>query len=522
MVIIPHHDLAHSQRKALLAQVSAEVKPETLIIISPNHFDAGDAKIITTDKTWKLQNAIVEANKEKIFELADGESVFSDDAAFSREHGIINVLSDINLNFPDAKIIPIIIKQNTDKESIGLLAEKLNKVCQGCLLIASVDFSHYLPGTLAEIHDVYSIKALQNLDEEEIYKTEVDSEQSLALAIKWAKLNQTEFFHLAENTNSAKLLNEPDSESTSYVLAWYQTGQKNINDDATFMIAGDTMFARYVDYKYADMLDDVFSNLGNRFFAGTDLSFLNLEGPISREETAANLDPNNLNFHFPPKTANVLKNLNLNAVSLANNHSLGGGETELENTQAVLSGQGIKTIGSQNSLGVETKGKITLIALNTTEVSTDIDSQIEQSKQDGQFVIVFPHWGNEYQKTHSQSQEKLAHAWIEQGADLIVGSHPHVIQDAEVYQEKAIFYSLGNFLFDQTFSSDTMKGLVIAGKIEKDQLTLILLPTKQDRNLKPQLMRSEEKWTIVDNLKKTLELPTSNHDYGCDTIELSR
>lgn len=521
-VIITHHDLAQNQRRALLAQVAAQIKPQIIIIVSPNHFEAGGANIITTDKTWKLQNAVVEGNIEKIVELTKDGSILNDESVFSREHGITNVLADINLNFPDAKIIPIIIKQDTPKESIGLLADKLNNVCQGCLLIASVDFSHYLPGSLSEIHDIYSTKALQNLDEEEIYKSEVDSQQSLALAIKWAKLNQTELFHLAENTNSAKLLNEPDAESTSYVLGWFQTGQKEINNDLTFMIAGDTMFARYVDYRYRGKnLKNVFANLGERFFWGTDLSLLNLEGPISIENTTPNLDPNNLIFHFPPETANVLKWLNLNAVSLANNHTLNGGEEELVNTQKILSDRGIKTIGTQNSLGVETIGKITIITLNTGEVSTDISSEITYAKQAGSFIIVFAHWGNEYQKTHSSYQQKLAYAWIDQGADLIVGSHPHVVQDAEMHNGKPIFYSLGNFVFDQYFSESTQKGLVLAGAIKNNKLKLVLIPININKNLQPEILRGKEKMAIIDRLKDNLGLANGNQDYGCNAIDFA-
>lgn len=519
--IIPHHDLAQNQRRVLLSQVAAEVKPPTIIIVSPNHFEAGGANIITTDKNWKLENAVVEPDKETIAALTNDDSIFSDEAAFSREHGITNVLADINLSFPDAKIIPIIIKQNTSQESIGLLADKLNQVCRGCLLIASVDFSHYQPGALAEIHDIYSTKILENLDDKGIYKTEVDSEQSLALAIKWAKLNSTEAFHLAENTNSAKLLNDPDSESTSYVLGWYEAGQSNINNDMTFMIAGDTMFARYVDYKYRGKnLKNVFANLGERFFQGADLSMLNLEGPISSNETTPNLDPNNLIFHFPPGTSYVLDWLHLDAVSLANNHTLNGGEEELANTQKVLIDRGIKTIGTQNSLGVETIGKITMIALNTGEVSTDISKEIVAAKQAGSFVIVFAHWGNEYQKTHSGAQQRLAYSWIDQGADLVVGSHPHVIQDAEIYKNRPIFYSLGNFLFDQYFSAETQKGLVLAGGIKENKLKLVLIPININKDLQPEILRGEAKQGIIDKLKEGMGIVSGNHDYGYDIIEV--
>ena len=519
--IIPHHDLAENQRKALLAQVAAQIKPPTIIIVSPNHFEAGGANIITTNKTWKLENAVVEPNTDKIVELTNDGSILNDEAAFSREHGITNVLSDINLNFPDAKIIPIIIKQSTNKESIGSLANKLDQICRGCLLIVSVDFSHYQPGALAEIHDIYSIKTLENLDEEGIYKAEVDSQQSLALAIKWAKLNQTETFHLVENTNSAKLLNEPDSESTSYVLGWYEAGQSNINSDLAFMLAGDTMFARYVDYRYRGKnLKNVFANLGERFFWGTDLSILNLEGPISIEDTSPSLDPNNLIFHFPPETANVLGWLNLNAVNLANNHTLNGGEEELANTQKMLRDRGIKTIGTQNSLGIETIDKVTIITLNTGEVSTDISKEIVVAKQTGSFIIIFVHWGNEYQKTHSSAQQRLAHTWIDQGADLIVGSHPHVIQDAETYKNRPIFYSLGNFLFDQYFSGETQKGLVLAGGIKDNKLKLVLIPININKDLQPEILRGEDKQKIIDQLKEGMGITIGNNDYGHDIIEI--
>ena len=520
--IIPHHDLAENQRRALLSQVAAQIKPPTIILVSPNHFDVGGGNILTTDKQWKLQNAFVLPDQDKIAELTRDGSILKDESAFSREHGITNVLGDINLNFPDAKIIPIIIKQNTDKESIGLLADKLNNICQGCLLIASVDFSHYLPGTLAEIHDIYSTKTLENLDEEGIYKAEVDSEQSLALVMKWAKLNSTEVFHLAENTNSAKLLNEPDSESTSYVLGWYETGQSKVNADMTFMIAGDTMFARYVDYKYRGKnLKNVFAKLGERFFWGTDLSMLNLEGPISIEETTPSLDPNNLIFHFPPETANVLGWLNLNAVSLANNHTFNGGEEELTNTQKVLADRGIKTIGTQNSLGIETIGKLKIITLNIGEVSTDISKEITTAKQAGLFVIIFPHWGGEYQKTPSLPQQRLAHIWIDQGADLVVGSHPHVIQDAEIYKGRPIFYSLGNFLFDQYFSGETQKGLVLAGGIKDNKLKLGLIPININKDLQPEIIRGEEKQAIIDRLKESLGLASGNNDYGYNAIDFT-
>ena len=101
-------------------------------------------------------------------------------------------------------------------------------------------------------------------------------------------------------------------------------------------------------------------------------------------------------------------------------------------------------------------------------------------------MLIFPHWGTEYEQTHSISQEKLAHAWIDAGADFVFGGNPHVIQDAEVYKGKPIFYSMGNLLFDQDFSPETQRGLVIAVKINKDGTKLVLLPTIS-KNYQPKI-----------------------------------
>ena len=543
--IIPHHDLAKNLRADLLKKVGASDNynaVRTVILVSPDHFNAGNSPVTTTDKEWRLENAIVPADKNKIDRLVSSNIVSNQESAFSREHGITNILDDIANDFPNAGLIPIIIKQNVSRETIVQLNVELNNICtQNCLLLASVDFSHYQPGSLAEIHDRLSLRALANLDEELIWKAEVDSQQALALAIRWAKANETQNFHLEENTNSAKLANEPDSESTSYVSGWYQSGEpQRIEDEITFMIGGDAMFGRYIAYKFRNNLTRSIENLGERFFGGTDASIINLEGPISTYPVLINIDPENLVFNFPPETANVLKWLNLNAVSLANNHALNAGYSGLQNTQKVLSQKGIVAIGDPNHLGLQEfsqgNSKLTILTINVSGTSTNISEPIRQAKENNSFVIVFPHWGSEYAQTHNSSQSRLAHQWIDAGADLIVGSHPHVIQDAEIYNNKPIIYSLGNLLFDQTFSRETQQGLVLAGKITDEKLTLVFLPIAI-KNYQPELLQETEKLTIINKLKKSLgfDVPASpaslaesrpaggsQENYGYDMIEITR
>lgn len=287
------------------------------------------------------------------------------------------------------------------------------------------------------------------------------------------------------------------------------------NEEITFTFAGDAMFGRAVQAQFKGDYENAFRNLPTNFF-NTDVAVLNLEGPISPTDFSPNTDPENLVFKFPPSTTEALKNLGINAASLANNHTSNQGQTMLENTREVLTNAQITPIGDpQNKTDIAktfAKGdsKISILAVNILANTPDLAETIKEQKNDNAFVIVFPHWGNEYQTTHSKTQEKLAHDWIDQGADLVIGSHPHVVQDAETYNNKPIFYSLGNFLFDQTFSYETQRGLVLKGKIKNQKLSLELIPIGS-LHLRPYLLEGEEKDEIINNLKKSLGFEENNN-----------
>ncbi len=271
-----------------------------------------------------------------------------------------------------------------------------------------------------------------------------------------------------------------------------------------FTFGGDMMFGRSINYYFqGDKLAEVMSEFDESVFTNKDLSMVNLEGPISKNPFLPDNTPNNLVFNFPAKTAEVLQSLGINVVSLANNHTDNQGNTGVVSTKELLSNVSITPIGSQigfneNSIARFTKGntKVAVFAIDILATNTDLTDKISAEKSAGNFIIIFPHWGTEYEGTHSLSQEKLAHDWIDAGADLIVGSHPHVMQDAEVYKNRPVFYSMGNLLFDQTFSGETQRGLVISGDIEGSKLNIFLYPTVS-RKLKPALLQGSERDQIV-------------------------
>lgn len=494
-IVVPHHDLVKAQRAEFFDTIAHEIAPpKTVILISPNHYDAGKADIQTTDKTWDLSNGMLEPDLERVTYIA--QRVASEEtSSFQNEHGIYLVLPDIKRVWPDAKVVPIILKNNA---KIDELAENLKKSCNECLMVASVDFSHYQPAVLANEHDQLSLRALQNLDEELVRsKAEVDSPPSLQLLMEWAKSHNTQKFSLWKHTNSGELLHDPDIETTTHVFGDYESGlaspklaERRL---VSFLIGGDMMFARQIHSTFEKNLQDSVSNLGERLFWGTDLALINLEGAVSTVPVIPDPRPT-FDFVFPPETIGVLKFLHINAVSIDNNHAHGVKPEGIPTLPVTIQGEGLK---------------ITVIGINTIGIPiVNIKDQISKIKMDpDQRVIIFPHWGVEYSPTHTQQQQDLAHEWIDAGADLVIGSHPHVIEDAEIYlprgkagKGKPIFYSLGNSLFDQNWSLPTQQGMLIGGAFTEDGLELFGLPVIS-KNFQPELARGALKQELLKKIE---------------------
>ena len=122
-----------------------------------------------------------------------------------------------------------------------------------------------------------------------------------------------------------------------------------------------------------------------------------------------------------------------------------------------------------------------------------------RAEHPGKFLIAVLHWGKEYQPKSSKSQKDLAHKAIKAGADLVVGSHPHVVQEVEKYQDKLIFYSLGNFIFDQYFSEATQQGLALKIELTSQKVIYNLLPIESQKS-QPFLMAPEKRTDFLKNL----------------------
>jgi MEMO1 family protein len=263
-IVVPHHNFVKEQRLNLLNQISKRrLLTKKIIILSPDHFSFNQLSLSYADTNWGSSDVVKFAQD---FEDKLKQNLTLRNNIVEKDHGIFNLIPDIQKIWPKAEIFPILIGQNYPVSGLNNLISDISNTCKyDCLLISSVDFSHYLPAALAEIHDQKSIKELNNQNLTKIPKLEVDSPQSLYVLASFAKNKNAKKWDLFFNSNSGKLSNNFDIETTSYVIGSYQRSfsKNNTITTETYLIS------KNIDKKKS------LSSLGSRFFYGTDYIDLN-------------------------------------------------------------------------------------------------------------------------------------------------------------------------------------------------------------------------------------------------------
>ena len=274
----------------------------------------------------------------------------------------------------------------------------------------------------------------------------------------------------------------------------------------TILFVGDIMLDRAVERLMERNSNFYPFQKINQFTKGIDIVFGNLEGPIV--ENPPNFSDDSLEFAFLPSVIEGLKFANFNLLSLANNHSLNMGESGLAETREFLEKANINFIGDPLKCSDKflfQKNNIIFFGFNRIYPFNCSDKEIIETiksiklKNPEGFLIISAHWGKEYQVKSSIRQQKLAREIIDAGADLIIGHHSHTVQEIEIYKNKLIFYSLGNFIFDQYFSKYTQQGLAIRLEINKNKLAFQLFPI-QSKLSQPFLMEQKESEEFLEKL----------------------
>lgn len=234
------------------------------------------------------------------------------------------------------------------------------------------------------------------------------------------------------------------------------------NTEATIILTGDVMLGRSVmkislsknDPSYPfEKVSDILKK--------ADIVFGNLENPIVLN---CPFSDSGLKFCADPKMVDGLRYANINIVNLGNNHAKNYGEDGLKQTENLLSDAGIGYVGTDNLVIKEVNGtKFGFLGFDfVDDKPNDLNYQlIKGSKEKVDILIIMIHWGVEYTSDPTDTQKLIANDLVSSGADVVVGSHPHVIQSIDYINGKPVFYSLGNFVFDQPWSEETKKGLAI-------------------------------------------------------------
>jgi poly-gamma-glutamate synthesis protein (capsule biosynthesis protein) len=263
---------------------------------------------------------------------------------------------------------------------------------------------------------------------------------------------------------------------------------------ATFLAVGDIMLSRGVAHAM-DIKNDSqapFRSMAN-VFRSTDFNFGNLETPFSGNDARVG---KGLIFNARLRDIAGLRENNFKILSFANNHALDQGVKGLQNTLEHLRSNGLQPVGAGMNLD-EAWRPATIVANGikfgfvATSYASYNDGGVDRNEyvarmedrerlrlaierlraEKVDFIVASMHSGTEYKRTPDKPAVDFAKAAIDYGADIVIGGHPHWIQTFEVYRGRYIFYSLGNFIFDQSWSTDTQEGLALKITVESPEGT---------------------------------------------------
>jgi AmmeMemoRadiSam system protein B len=225
-VIVPHHWLAGHLILGSLRDLAASGDYRRIILIGPNHVNAGGGAVITSDLAWQTPFGLVEPDGEAIGGLTSEGVAVSEPSVLTYEHSVAGIVPAIGYYLPDVRVVPLVLRSDVTPAEVGRLATALAPLLDGeTALIAAVDFSHYLSAQQARQNDRETLEALQSLDSSRILSfsnEHLDSPASIAVLMDTMRLLGATEFELRENMNSSDLGGPAFPPVTSYVTGHYR------------------------------------------------------------------------------------------------------------------------------------------------------------------------------------------------------------------------------------------------------------------------------------------------------------
>lgn len=302
-----------------------------------------------------------------------------------------------------------------------------------------------------------------------------------------------------------KFASGPEIDTVEPVLA---AEEIKLEEPIRVVAVGDIMLGRNVENLSRENGWDYPFSRTSDIFGDADYVLANFEGTIP--ENHIQTPYMGFRFSFVKDAVDALADAGVNVVSLANNHAHDFGAENFVRTREELLMRGVVPFGHPTDENinhtrtiVEEDISLHFVGLNDTFLTLDTEKAEELvdvlKNKNNDFVFVSIHWGDEYKLESNDRQRNIARKLIDAGADAIIGHHPHVVQEVEFYKEKPIFYSLGNFIFDQYFSDETQEGLAVEMEITREKISYNLVPVSIERSV-PARMEKEEAVSWLSDL----------------------
>ena len=312
----------------------------------------------------------------------------------------------------------------------------------------------------------------------------------------------------------------------------------------TVSVVGDCTLGTDENFDYSTSLNAYYESNGPDYFLANvksifskdDLTIANFEGTLTDSDAR---EDKQFAFKAPAEYAKILSSGSVEAVNTANNHSHDYGEQSFTDTLAALDSEKIVHFGYDETAVMDVKGiKVGLVGIYELNDHLGREEQLKQNiakvKQDGaQLVIVIFHWGNEREEVPDTNQMTLGRLAIDEGADLVCGHHPHVLQGIETYKGKNIVYSLGNFCFGGNSGPSDMDTMIFQqtftvdkNGVKADNMTNIIpcsISSAYDyNNYQPTPAEGEEADRILNKIKERSSwIPTAEGDSDTSADENS-
>lgn len=401
MAILPHHTLAAERLAEFWLEIAQTTDPSVIVIVGPNHEELGEGVVQTTTGIWQTPVGDVRTDDELVQTLVRAKSATLEPDSFFLEHAIGIHTPYLAELFPNVPIVPVIGKSTAGQRAASSVLFDLNQALPAdALLVVSMDFSHNLSAEQSEKMDQETILAIDSKQYASIDKfgpEHLDSSFGLDLALLWQTASGCER-ELIWHGQSAEFTDNPAEPGTSYLTYFCRTDER---DPVVITAVGDVMLARGVEGVLQKMTVDNFVSEVKPYFQNTDIGLANLESVFSDDQTTT--CSKTYCFKADPIYIALLDKLEIDHVSVSNNHNYDFGKKSFDDSMGYLSEANIAAVGGYQNTNVPVVTEINdqtvvMLAFDSATYMMNADQikkEISQSPK-GDILIVSFHWGEEY------------------------------------------------------------------------------------------------------------------------------